>query len=321
MKNTKSIGGYFELELHEAKEFHSDAIPLNTARNALEYVLIVRKIKKIFLPYFTCEVLLEPMYKLKIPFQFYSIDENLEPIFDFTGLKDDDAFLYTNYFGLKDWYIQKLSTICKQLIVDNAQAFFSKPLKSVPTFYSVRKFFGVSDGAYLYNNEKLEIPLKQDVSIDRMSHLLIRRDVSPEAGYMSFSSNDKSLENQQIKSMSKITQSILRTIDYEVTANKRKENFLFLDKILKKSNQLSFNFDLNSVPMVYPYWNKNRSLKKVLLENKIYTPTYWHNVLEWCAKDTIEYQLTSEVIYLPIDQRYDLADMNRIIKKINDSEC
>ena len=32
----RAIGGYFELELHdEPKEFHPDAICLNTARNAL----------------------------------------------------------------------------------------------------------------------------------------------------------------------------------------------------------------------------------------------------------------------------------------------
>jgi hypothetical protein len=31
------IGGYFELELRKGKEYHTDAIRLNTGRNALEY--------------------------------------------------------------------------------------------------------------------------------------------------------------------------------------------------------------------------------------------------------------------------------------------
>ncbi len=317
MNNTKSIGGYFELELSNvSKEFHTDAICLNTARNALEYILKAKKIKKIFLPYFTCDVLIQPLHKLKLPFQFYSINENLEPIFDFTELKDGDAFLYTNYFGLKDNYVKKLSLMCEQLIIDNAQAFYSMPFKKVPTFYSARKFFGVADGAYLYNVKKFEQPTEQDVSFERMKHLLIRKDVSAEAGYSFFSENDKSLQNQSIKRMSKLTQNILKTIDYELAANKRKDNFFYLHKALKSSNQFSLEIEEGSIPMVYPYWNKDKKLKKVLLENKIYTASYWPNVLEWCDKNSLEYQLANEVIYLPIDQRYGVIDMNIIIEKI-----
>jgi hypothetical protein len=33
-----SIGGYFELELSRGEEYHSDAIRLNTGRNAFEYI-------------------------------------------------------------------------------------------------------------------------------------------------------------------------------------------------------------------------------------------------------------------------------------------
>lgn len=317
MNNTKSIGGYFELELSNvSKEFHSDAICLNTARNAFEYILKAKKIKKIFLPYFTCDVLLQPLHKLKLPFQFYSINENLEPIFDFTELKDGDAFLYTNYFGLKDNYVKKLSLMCEQLIIDNAQAFYTIPSKKVPTFYSARKFFGVADGAYLYNVKKLKVLIEQDVSFERMKHLLVRKDVSAEAGYSFFSENDKSLQNQSIKRMSKLTQSILKTIDYELAANRRKENFIYLHKALKSSNQFSLVLEEGCVPMVYPYWNKDKMLKEVLLENKIYTASYWPNVLEWCDKNSLEYQLANEVIYLPIDQRYDVADMEKILKYV-----
>jgi hypothetical protein len=319
MNNTKSIGGYFELELSNvSKEFHSDAICLNTARNAFEYILKAKKIKKLFLPYFTCDVLLQPLHKLKLPYQFYSINENLEPIFDFTDLKDGDAFLYTNYFGLKDNYVKKLSLMSERLIIDNAQSFYSMPLKKVPTFYSARKFFGVADGAYLYNVKKIEQPTEQDVSFERMKHLLVRKDVSAEAGYSIFSENDKSLQDQSIKIMSKLTQNILKTIDYEFTANKRIENFLYLHKALNSSNQFTLVLEEGSVPMVYPYWNKDKKLKKVLLENKIYTASYWPNVLEWCDKNSLEYQLANEVIYLPIDQRYTNKEMELIVKVILD---
>jgi hypothetical protein len=312
----KSIGGYFELEMNNLNSvFHENANELNTGRNAFEYILKAKAIQKIYIPYFTCNVLLEPLQKLEIPYEFYSINEQLEPIFNFSVLEDKDGFLYTNYFGLKDCYIKQLSNDCKQLIVDNAQAFYSKPLNNKPTFYSPRKFLGVSDGAYLYCNEKLEHNFDKDISNDRMSHLLIRKDVSAEAGYSNFVANDLSLENQPIKMMSTLTKDILRTIDYVSIAKKRIENYIFLDNALKSSNKLTLQLDDKSVPMVYPYWTKDITLRKRLLKNKIYTATYWPNVKEWCKENSLELQLVNEVVYLPIDQRYGYEEM-KIIKKL-----
>ena len=63
MKN--EIGGYFQLELNKDREYHDKAIALNTGRNALEYILRAKIFKKIYLPFYTCDVLLEPLKKLK----------------------------------------------------------------------------------------------------------------------------------------------------------------------------------------------------------------------------------------------------------------
>ena len=47
----KEIGGYFELELREGQEYHKKAIKLNTGRNALELILMVKQYKKVFIPF------------------------------------------------------------------------------------------------------------------------------------------------------------------------------------------------------------------------------------------------------------------------------
>jgi hypothetical protein len=310
MNKKNAIGGYFELESSGFTNYlHSNLIALNTGRNALEYILKAKFIKKVYIPFFTCEVLLEPLIKLKIPFVFYNINNALEPIFNFSILNDKDAFLYTNYFGLKDSYIKNLSLTCKNLIIDNAQAFYSKSNNNIPTFYSPRKYFGVPDGAYLDCSEKLKESFENDFSYDRMSHLLIRKDISAEAGYSHFVVNDKMLENQPIRKMSSLTKSILAMVDYEKTAKKRLENYILLENALKKNNQLSLGLEAESVPMVYPYWGRDQNLRQKLLDNKIYTATYWPNVKKWCDENSLEYQLTNEVVYLPIDQRYSIEDM------------
>jgi hypothetical protein len=315
-ENTNSIGGYFELETNLISEYHANALAINTARNALEYILKAKKVQKIYLPYYTCDVLLEPLKKLQVQFEFYSIDEDLQPMFDFSKVSDNEFFLYTNYFGLKDDYINTLIKKCKNLIIDNAQAFYSKPIEGISTFYSARKFFGVSDGAYLYCNDRLNDVFDTDCSFERMSHLLIRKDISAEFGYSNFINNDKSLENQPIKLMSNLTKSILQSIDYDRIAEIRIANFNFLHKSLGSINKLNLSLMKNNVPMVYPFWSEDLGLRKRLLENKIYTATYWPNVKKWCKIDSLEYSLTEEIVHLPIDQRYGEKEMEFIINLI-----
>lgn len=312
----KSVGGYFELELRDTGGYHPKAIALNSARNSFEYILKVRQYKKVYLPYYTCEVLLDPIKKLKIDFEFYAINQNLEPVFDYNKIKSEDGFLYTNYFGLRDKFIYDLGTKISNLIIDNAQSFFSEPINNVDTFYSPRKFFGVSDGAYLFCNKQLNQDLEQDISYNRMSHLMMRSDINAELGYSEFSKNDNSLIDQPIKRMSNLTHKILSSIDYELVKTKRIKNFEYLHQFLKDTNLLKIEESNKQVPLVYPFWTKDITVKKKLIENKIYCATYWPNVKGWCKEDSLEVRLTKELIHLPIDQRYDLNDMRNILKYV-----
>ena len=231
-----AIGGYFELELRKGGHYHNDAIKLNTARNCFEYVLRARQYAKVYIPYYTCEVMLDSIKKLGIDYAFYSINEDLEPV-ELPMLKHREAFLYTNYFGLKQSCVRNLAErFGNRLIVDNAQAFYAEPIEGIDTFYSARKFFGVADGAYLYTNQKLGMDLEYDVSFDRMPHLLKRIDLGAEAGYIDFRNDEDILSNQDIKLMSKLTWTILSGIDYESVKKKRRENYAFLDEQLKDAN-------------------------------------------------------------------------------------
>lgn len=308
-----AIGGYFGLELKQGDHYHKDALCLNSARNCFEYVLRVRNYKKVYIPYYTCEVILEPLEKLNIEYEFYHINELLEPKSEYS-LKQNEAFLYTNYFGLKQDCVKRLAKLYnKQLIVDNAQAFYAEPLVEIDTFYSPRKFFGVADGGYLYIDQKLDIELKQDYSYERMSHLLKRIDVSAEFGYNDFKRNDDSLINQPIKLMSNLTNKILSSIDYNSIISKRIENYLYLESKLKDKNLIYLPLNNNDVPMVYPFLTNDITLKAKLIANKIFVATYWPNVMDWTKEEDFEYNLANNLLPLPIDQRYLKKDLNNII--------
>lgn len=312
----KAIGGYFSLETRVGEHYHKDVIQLNTARNCFEYVLRARGYSKVYIPYYTCKVMLEPIQKLGLDYEFYHINEQLEPKC-LPRLSENEAFLYTNYFGLKQGCVRRLaSELGSRLIVDNAQAFYAEPLEGIDTFYSARKFFGLSDGAYLYTDKPLHQVFEQDCSFDRMSHLLKRVDLGAEAGYQDFKKNDDALIGQDIKWMSKLTEALLSGIDYESAKKIRIENYNILTVALGATNQFHFELEAADVPMVYPYLTKDKTLKKRLITEKIFVATYWPNVFEWCKPDELEYELADRVAYIPIDHRYVKSDMFRMIEII-----
>lgn len=312
----KPIGGYFELELPLRSEYHSAAIALNTGRNALEYILRARGYKHVYLPYYSCEVLLEPFRKLGVDYTFYQIDERLEIAAPIT-LGDGETLLYINYYGLKHDYCEALmEKYGKRLIVDNTQAFYALPTDGIDTFYSCRKFFGVTDGAYLYCDQPLNMELEQDQSWQRMDYLLKRADISAEAAYADFRAQSEKLKDNPIRRMSHLTHCIMASIDYKQAATRRRENYAFLDEALKVKNRISLSLADDAVPMVYPFLTDDDGLRQRLIENKIFVAQYWPNVLDWCEKGYTDYQLTKQLLPLPIDQRYGTEEMKRIIELI-----
>lgn len=295
-----AIGGYFELELRKGEHYHKGALRLNTARNCFEYILRARGYRKVYIPYYTCEVMLEPLQKCHIAYEFYHINECLEPVHSY-HLSPDEAFLYTNYYGLKQKCAERLAAqYGSQLIVDNAQAFFAKPIEDIDTFYSPRKFFGVPDGAYLYTTKLLNQDLTQDQSFQRMSHLLMRADIGAEAGYEAFRNNDDSLMNNPIRKMSNLTEKILCSIDYGGIKQQRRANYQMLDDALGCLNRLHFHLDADAVPMVYPFYSENAMLRQHLITNKIFVATYWKNVTDWVGQSCVENLLVEKLLPLPI---------------------
>ena len=185
----KAIGGYFELaDYEEGGVFpHQDGILLNTGRNALEYILrSIGNVKHVYLPYYTCEVVLEPIHKLHIPYTYYHINQQFEIVDDIQH-KEGEYIIANNYYGIKDTYIEKLAEkYGDHLIVDCAQAFFAKPLPGIKAFYSMRKYVGVADGgvAYLGNlpDDLVEVE-EMEKTGNHDSHLLKRKQFGAEAGF------------------------------------------------------------------------------------------------------------------------------------------
>ena len=269
------------------------------------------------MPFYICDSVLEPLHKHGIKYHFYHVDANFE-IADDINPQHGDKVLYVNYFSLKDKYIETLTERfgVDKLIIDNTQAFYSIPQKGIDTFYSPRKFVGVTDGSYLYTTKILDRNFETDSSLNRLTHLTGRIEKSASDYYAFYQKNENALKNQDIKQMSPITKRILESIDYDSIAKKRRNNFETIHSFMEKKNNL--NLDLSIAPFTYPLLIENgKNLKKRLIEQKIYIPTYWYEVMERNCVSNIEKMLVDDLVCIPIDQRLDEKDIQHIIKVID----
>lgn len=312
----KPIGGYFELELpHKHKTFlHSDGVLLNSGRHSLEYILrSLGDVKRLWIPYFTCDVVIQPINLLQVPYSYYHINANLT-IAKKIVLAEGDYILYTNYYGIMDAYCNSLALIYgHHLIIDNAQALYAEPIDGINSFYSPRKFMGVPDGGIAYTNNVYNGYLPKDISYDRCSHLLKRHDLDPLVGYQDFRDNANKITESSMAEMSNLTEALISSIDYDAIREQRLSNFKYLHKHLSSFNGLQLPaLDTITCPLVYPFYAKDPELKALLISNQVYVATYWPNVLEWCTPEDIEYELTTHIIAIPVDQRYGKEDMDRI---------
>ncbi len=321
MSLNKPIGGYFELETNDfGTVFHDQAIAVNSGRNAFEYILQTKKYSKVFIPYYTCDVILKPLRNLNIEFEFYFLDEKFIP--KITKLSKREALFYINYFGIFNFAINSLVKLFENIIIDNSQAFYAMPIDDIPTFYSPRKFFGIPDGGFAYAEKKIDLQLNVDNSQERLSHLIARIEEGAEAGYNLFKVNEAKLNSLPLMWMSKLTNSLLLNIDFHSAFEKRNANFKILHKALKEKNELSTIIDNENIngPMVYPFLRKgNKKMRIHLIENKIFVAQYWLSIKDWLKnEDSYESYLVDNLIPLPIDQRYSKVDMDWIINKVID---
>lgn len=310
----KEIGGYIELEKFSGKMLHEDALALNCGRNALAYLIRARNIKKIKLPYFMCDSVINTCRALGVEVDFYHIDEQFHPM-NIEPTENEWFYLVDFYGQLTRQEIKDICNTRQRVIVDYAQAYFEIPVQGVDSIYTCRKYFGVADGAFLYTDTRLNCNLGQDESFARMRFLMGRYERTASEFYKEYVKNNKRFANEPIMKMSKLTDNFLHGINYEAVRNRRTANYEYLDQKLRAINLLTLNHAEGA--FAYPLLLKNGSeIRKKLIDRQIFVPTLWPSVFKLCNITDLEYDMALNILPLPVDQRYDKADMEYICECI-----
>lgn len=315
MKN--EIGGYLELEEFSGNEYYPELYKVNLGRTALLWLLESRRCSKLLLPFFLCDSVIDACKRQGIELEFYHLDDKLMPqLSRENGLLEGEWLYLVNYYGhLTDEHIQYFRTKYERIIVDHTHAFYQAPLPGVDTLYSCRKFFGLSDGAYLSTDAVLTSGKELDHSHERMVHVLGRYETDAGTYYQKMLDNASTYHHMEIRHMSRLTQNLLRAIDYDRIKARREQNYLLLKELLPSDNP--FTQVIPEGSFAYPYYHPNGiSLRKKLAAKKIFVPTNWSNVIRDMSQDSLEYDWAANILPLPCDQRYGEEEMRYIAETI-----
>lgn len=315
----KTIGGFFELELpNKGTLYHDSALALANGRVCFKVLLERVKPTKVFLPFYCCDSLVLPLREADIQFEYYAINAAFDPV-GIPLLADNELFVYINYFGLKTLTGRKLSKLLgQQLVIDNTHAFFEESYGVSWAFNSVRKFFGVPDGGFLYSPQYLEdnyTPNAQIITDHLWLGLFGKQEDANE-----FYCQNEAAQTLEVKGMSNLTKQILYTVKFVDVIRARKKYFKLLDRVLRPLNLLPhhiLNVLPESVPFCYPILLHKSIDKSVFYEQKVFFPTLWEEVLQRDTEGYVfEKKVSDNLLALPIDHRLNEQDIQRMIELV-----
>lgn len=312
----KAIGGFLELELSPgSSSYHATSLTFKNGRSAFSAVLNRLRARKVYVPFYTCNALLEPLIEGGIHYEFYAVDPSLE-VAALPTLSEGELLVYVNYFDLKRGYVEQLSErYGDQLVVDATQAFFLRGNGKSWFFNSCRKFFGVPDGSYLYVPERFMAdfqPPGQENTSYSVDHLVYRFHGELQRGYEATQRNE-ALMNAHLVAMSRLSHGLLSHMDYASAAASRRRNFQLLEQRLGALNRLRTTLEPGSAPHYFPFLPDELVERRPLWDERIFVPSFWRDCLQRSEPGfQFERMLSSMLLPLPIDQRYATDDMERV---------
>ncbi len=320
---------------------------LSTGRSAIKFVIKSieeRKpdIKKVaVLPSFTCDTVFEPFVVSGYEVYYYPIEKDLtttaNEILKTVINHDASIVLFHRYFGF-DTLDKQIDRICKVLrglgkysIEDCTQCLYSDIPRADTDFTigSIRKWTGTPDGGFAvcreghfalkpqYSDKTLE-EAKIKASYAKYRYLFEHK--GDKTGMLAmFRAAEDILDSQeQIYGISDMSAKVQANLNKSELSNKRRENFVVLKKSLSRFVVPVFSLDNNEVPLYFPILVDDRAaLQKHLVSNAIYAPVVWpkdDKQPKQCEGAENAYE---HLLCIPIDQRYSVDDMERIVKVIN----
>lgn len=348
----KDIGSIFPLSDNEIQTIVKD-VPFyegNLYRFSLcrEALLVIAKREKtagckVLIPSYTCDTVITPFLEMQWACTYYPIKKDLSIDIDKTKQIIDSArynlLLVHPYFGM-DLSEQELDLVsyaknrgCK-IIIDLTQCIFSNQRIEFADYYvgSYRKWYQVPDGGYLWSKDKIDLeePMQNDYFVSlQTDSMYLRgeyfRNDNEQVKQISIRLNKLALEsvdfNIKPHKMSNISGRLIKEIDMTLVQARRFSNYKYLLQNIKSPNIELLCNNINRVttaPLYFIIYTKNRKeIQAKLCSEHIYAPIIWPVYYKEVLIDDTTKEIYDETLAIPIDQRYDEADMVKITTILN----
>jgi len=340
---THIIGGMFGLEISALEETYRQGqeppfltrpyLLLATARSAFTLLARMLHPRTVWLPSFLCGVVIGAFPPDLIEIRFYPIDEQLGIIEEkwLSDIHTNDMVVFIDYFGFNQWtdWGAKIRHRGAWVIEDATQALLNTHFdeNSHYVIFSPRKFVGVPDGGILMAMNEANLPNQNLVTppvawwIEAARASILRAEFDRHRGeriwYNIFQKTEADGPLEPYK-MSDLSTLILKhAIDWQTVSQKRRVNYQFL---ASKLEQIAIFPKLTSeiVPLGFPIRIKERDcVRQSLFTNQIFPPVHWPIAGIVPSSFDASHRLAAEIMTIPCDQRYNQADMERVINKLS----
>jgi len=320
---------------------------LSDGRTAISAVLRnipdVRK-KAIHLPAYLCRAIVQPFLEQGLRIRFYGHDPPLRPLID-THITDGVIFII-DYFGteaVKERDLKEMLSRGNSVILDVTHSILDpKRFRMAdPDLYyiaSLRKIFPIPDGGIVYHaRERFGGRYGRcgnyGPMVEAMAAKRLYRDSSIPPGDCamavkeSFLSRYRDFELEKdrnrvrIRPLPAISQEILKHTDVSKMIERRWENLSHVCRNFPSRDLLLFDFrEIRSpfiLPLVFPDSSQRDRTRDHLVSQGIFPPVHWDIGGIVPESFTLEHHLSQTLLSVPIDQRYDLHDINRIIEALS----
>ncbi|OGO32834.1 MAG: hypothetical protein A2Z16_03940 [Chloroflexi bacterium RBG_16_54_18] len=327
------IGGMFGLE--DFRELPDQPLPylqgkhilLTNARSGIRLLVEQLRPANVWMPSYLCSSMIQAVNPAVSRIRFYEVDYDLEiPSLEWLeSVQAGDLVICIAYFGfpILSGLVNAAMERAAWVLEDNVQALLSLNHDPDAHFqlYSLRKFFGVPDGAILAATDpgfEFSSQLSPPPSrwwMQALNASLLRREfdrIGGERDWFRIANLVDSAAPLSPHRMSELSELILRyRIDYQSISARRIANY---QTLLERLEHLALFPSLPGgvVPLGFPVRLADRDrVRQRLFDQQIYPPVHW-DIRRYVPESfQSSHRLSRDILTLVCDQRYDEEDMCR----------
>lgn len=329
-----------------------DGVYVLSGRTAIDLILqdILKKrpMRSVLMPAWCCDSMLAPFLDRNIDVRFYDVilgtrittnghELSIKYSLSNADLTDGTDILYlTNYFGYENTLPLEMVTRYKErgsvILYDRTHSFLMDDEEYCKvadyTFASIRKWMGVVGGAVvegLTDKPSLKdcpyAPIKEVAMQDKYLYLQGDEQIVKQNFLNAFGEFGHQLAaDYRDYEMDSLSFTLYKQEDLAAMKVRRRENAAFLHSHLKGVRFLGELTD-GTTPLFVPVFFESKTLRdsvrKHLIENQIYCPIHWP-MPQQIPADYQANEIYDTELSLICDQRYGIAEMERIVKRISE---